>query len=230
MPIYGRDKGLSKEVLEARARAERLLRSHLSPDQVRDLDQHNWFEVHVADRVYRLLRGRMGNVRLMCDGKAVAQFCIHPKTDVPDADTMLAQKLMLESDEESFLRIANRSELMGRYDGLYEGSRVRRGTGPVEVRPLDPVAREEIITRSLLTAEGRERLASAVWTAARYHRIANPNASSETTSAEPPARVGQLEIAARLAAAYQPGDHRIVRAMKKWAAFSRHLTEISNAA
>lgn len=34
--------------------------------------------------------------------------CAHPGELVPDADTMLAQKLMLEADEPAFLRVANR--------------------------------------------------------------------------------------------------------------------------
>ena len=47
--------------------------------------------------------------RLDEGGRPAEVYCIHPSEWVPHEDNMLAQKLMLEYDEESFLRIANRS-------------------------------------------------------------------------------------------------------------------------
>lgn len=60
---------------------------------------------------YRIDRGRSQNVRLVEEttGKVVRTYCAHPVEAVPDPDTMLAQKLMLETDEAAFLRIANAS-------------------------------------------------------------------------------------------------------------------------
>lgn len=46
---------------------------------------------------------------LGADRKVQKTYCAHPNDQCPDADTMLAQKLMLENDETSFLRIANPS-------------------------------------------------------------------------------------------------------------------------
>jgi len=40
-------------------------------------------------------------------GKIVAYHCIHPRDYFPAGDVMLAQKLMLDTDESEFLRIAN---------------------------------------------------------------------------------------------------------------------------
>jgi len=95
-------------------RAEDLLRSMLSEEQRRELDEHNHFHVRVPDprqlgcqRVYRIERGFQGNVKLIENGRATRRYCIHADARLPHADQMLAQKLMLESDEADFLRIAN---------------------------------------------------------------------------------------------------------------------------
>jgi hypothetical protein len=40
--------------------------------------------------------------------KPLSRYCIHPRDAVPDEDTMLMQMLMLETNEQEFLRIANR--------------------------------------------------------------------------------------------------------------------------
>jgi hypothetical protein len=94
---------------KAKARAKELLVAHLTPNQRREYEQHGCF--HVVTRKkhrYLIKQGRISNViRLNKRGKPIRAFCIHPKIFVPDADTMLAQKLMLETDEEEFLRIAN---------------------------------------------------------------------------------------------------------------------------
>lgn len=49
------------------------------------------------------------NIELLDDtGKPIERLCAHPALYCPDEDTMLAQKLAIETDEESFRRIANR--------------------------------------------------------------------------------------------------------------------------
>ncbi len=94
------------------ARAESLLLSALTPDQTKDFRKTSEFTVISKDgkRTYRITYGIAGNVILIEKGKPVARYCIHP-TGIPTEDVMLAQKLMLETDEESFLRIANRTPL-----------------------------------------------------------------------------------------------------------------------
>lgn len=53
-------------------------------------------------------RGRHGNVDQVDDsGRRIKRLCVHPVEGVPDADTMLAQKLFLEGSEEELLRVAN---------------------------------------------------------------------------------------------------------------------------
>jgi hypothetical protein len=95
----------------AAEKAEALLRSVLDEDQQRELQEKNHF--HVVTRkgnVYQIRRGTHGNVKLIdpTSKKPKYSYCIQPD-GVPAADAMAAQKLALEADEDSFLRIANRS-------------------------------------------------------------------------------------------------------------------------
>lgn len=99
----------------AKERAERLLREHLSPRQREELASKGFFTLETVAptgerRLYRIDRGRSRNVRQVDgNGRVLKTLCAHPAILVPDADTMLAQKLMLETDEQEFLRIANHS-------------------------------------------------------------------------------------------------------------------------
>jgi hypothetical protein len=89
---------------QARLRAEALLWAWLSPAQRRQYRTRRWFEVTTASgRRYRILRG--GVVRLDPPGSG---FCIEATSPVPVADEMLANKLLLETDERRFLATAHR--------------------------------------------------------------------------------------------------------------------------
>jgi len=89
----------------AAERAEKLLESCLTSEQRGQLAKHGWFTVVArSGRVYQIKRGRARNVIEMRTGRT---YCCHPIDNVPDADTMLAQKMMLEVEEDEFLRMAN---------------------------------------------------------------------------------------------------------------------------
>jgi hypothetical protein len=89
---------------QARLRAEALLSAWLSPAQRQQYRARRWFEVTTASgRRYRILRG--GVVRLDPRGSA---YCIEATSPVPVADEMLANKLLLETDERRFLATAHR--------------------------------------------------------------------------------------------------------------------------
>jgi len=89
---------------QARARAEALLVAWLSPGQRAQYRSRGWFEVTTASgRRYRVVRG--GVVRLDPRGSA---YCIEATSPVPVADEMLANKLLLETDERRFLATAHR--------------------------------------------------------------------------------------------------------------------------
>lgn len=101
-----------RERLAAQKRAKRLLFRHLTPTQRREFHRDNAFRLIVGDKTYLIRRGRSGNVQLLdAENQPVEQFCIHPIEHVPDEDTMLAQKLLLENDEAAFRRIANITRL-----------------------------------------------------------------------------------------------------------------------
>lgn len=96
-----------KDQAEASKKARRLLYEHLSPPQRKCLRERKFFDVPVGGKVYRIRQGTHGNVRLLdARGHEQVSYCAQPD-GVPDEDAMLAQKLMLETDERAFLRVAN---------------------------------------------------------------------------------------------------------------------------
>jgi hypothetical protein len=89
---------------QARLRAEALLWAWLSTAQRRQYRVRRWFEVTTASgRRYRVLRRAV--VRLHPRGSG---YCIEATSPVPVADEMLANKLLLETDERRFLATAHR--------------------------------------------------------------------------------------------------------------------------
>jgi len=98
---------------EAQHKADILLNEFLTRRQRKSLKELGYFEVITPrGKTYRIRRGRSNNVREVdANGKEIAMLCAHPTEYVPDADTMLAQKLMLETAEEEFLQIANRNPI-----------------------------------------------------------------------------------------------------------------------
>ena len=98
---------------EARCRAQdtamELLRLCLSKEQRDSLAEQELFIVTSnKGRRWRIkANGQSGNVELLdIAGNPLGRYCAHPP-DVPDADAWLAQKLVLETDEDRWLRTAN---------------------------------------------------------------------------------------------------------------------------
>jgi hypothetical protein len=102
---------------EAIVKADALLDECLTATQRRMLREKGFFEVKgsLGERggVYQICRGQVQNVYLTIKGERLTRLCAHPAIRVPDGDAMLAQKLMIETDEEAFWRIAN-AERVGR--------------------------------------------------------------------------------------------------------------------
>lgn len=99
-----------------RVRAEELLRAHLTEAQRDELERLNRFTVIAADgQEYRVYRSWAGNIRRVEQRgtvkREVEELCVHPRTRVPTEDSMLAQKLMLETIPEELRRIANVSRI-----------------------------------------------------------------------------------------------------------------------
>lgn len=92
----------------ANVRAEALLRASLTREQRENLDLFGCFYLNTkAGRRYRIDRGTHGNVKLVdARGCELERLCAQPN-GVPTCDAMLAQKLALEANEESYRRVAN---------------------------------------------------------------------------------------------------------------------------
>lgn len=98
----------------AASRAEKLLFCCITEEQKNEYLERGYFDTKVSDKLYRIKKGRSGNVvELDSNGKEKYRYCIHPSLLVPDQDTMLAQLLLLHSDERKFLATANRTILHG---------------------------------------------------------------------------------------------------------------------
>ena len=94
-------------------RAKKLLASMLTKQQREQLQRDRFFEViaKASRRRYRIRYGTHGNVKLLNDkGEEVISYCGQPN-GVPTEDAMLAQKLQIEHDEDTFLRLANATRL-----------------------------------------------------------------------------------------------------------------------
>lgn len=89
--------------------AETLLRERLSDEEYRQLCARSYLDVpsqSYANRVYRVPRGP-GQVLVLESGRVVERLCIQPVDSLPEADVILMHKLLIESDERTYLETAN---------------------------------------------------------------------------------------------------------------------------
>lgn len=94
----------------AREKARLLLVDCLEENQREEFERDGYFHVETRDgtRRYRLRPGGQPQRVMGEDGRRWS-YCIHPSGGFPSEDVVLAQKLLLETNEEEFLRIANAS-------------------------------------------------------------------------------------------------------------------------
>ncbi len=85
-----------------------LLKSCLTHTQLQQYEDNEWFLVqgNESGRVYQINRYLQMNVYAYTDGERGTKYCAVPVDHVPIEDHLLAQKLMIETEEEEFLRIA----------------------------------------------------------------------------------------------------------------------------
>jgi hypothetical protein len=99
----------TKRAAAAEVKAEELLLMCLSDAQREQYLKVGYIEINTDTANYRIKKGWSKNIeKIAKDGKTECYYCIHPTIAVPEADNMLAQKLMLETDEANFLLKANR--------------------------------------------------------------------------------------------------------------------------
>ena len=99
-----------RRTAEALERSMLLLRQACNDDQIRDLEETGSFiVVGKSGTRYRVTdKGTVANVHVLDrNNKVTHRLCAHPN-GVPQGDVMLTQKLMLEHDEDNFVRKANR--------------------------------------------------------------------------------------------------------------------------
>ena len=93
------------------ARAQRLLREWLTPEQLAQFDAYKSFEVTGSQtgRRYRIHHGLASNVFELDErGFPSTGWCIVPSRSLPVGDVMLAQKIALETDEKAALSVARK--------------------------------------------------------------------------------------------------------------------------
>ncbi len=97
----------------AEQRAKKLLLQNLNLEQKLAYNREKKFQVKApSGKLYEIRHGWAGNVdELNPQGKPINRFCIHPRMQVPIPDSLLAQKLLLETDEEQFRKTANITQL-----------------------------------------------------------------------------------------------------------------------
>jgi hypothetical protein len=96
--------------VEAERRAEQLLRDILPEPEFNQLTRRGYLEVRspsFPSRVY-LIPERQGPVTVYEHGRPIMRLCIQCVERVPDHDTVAMHKLMIEGNEQEYLRIANR--------------------------------------------------------------------------------------------------------------------------
>lgn len=95
---------------EAADRGMKLLRSWLDPKQSEQYAKEGHFDVIGSEGTrYRITNGVAGNVHEYDrHGKQTKSWCFQPVGCLCMGDTMLAQKIALETDEKAAIRVANR--------------------------------------------------------------------------------------------------------------------------
>jgi hypothetical protein len=95
---------------EAERRAEALLQEILTPEEYGQLVKRGYLEVRSPrwpQRTYRIPR-RQGQVHVYERGVPIMALCVQSLEPIPDADAVLMHKLMIEGNEQEYLRTANR--------------------------------------------------------------------------------------------------------------------------
>ena len=98
-----------QERAAASEKAETLLLALLTPEQQEDYKNKRRFFLPINGELFRIDYGRTGNVKRVdpVTREVTDSYCIHPAMSCPNQDVMVAQKLMLETDIERFMKTAN---------------------------------------------------------------------------------------------------------------------------
>ena len=95
---------------EAERRAEQLLRDVLTDAEYQQFVRRGYLEVRsptFPSRTY-LVPERQGPVTVCEYGRPIMRLCVQCVDRVPDHDTVAMHKLMIDGNEQEYLRLANR--------------------------------------------------------------------------------------------------------------------------
>ncbi len=97
-----------KEMQEAQARAEALLRDSLTADEYDQLQSQGHLDLPSHTRPGRVYRipANGGRVQVYEEDKLRGELCVAPVESVPVPDVVLSHKLLIEGAEEEYLREA----------------------------------------------------------------------------------------------------------------------------
>ena len=98
-----------EDMARAEARAMELLFSCLTTQQRDEYERTKAFTV-ISNKgnIFKIRRGKQHNIdRYDLQGNHLENWCVCPQGLIPTADTMLAQKMHLEHDEDALMRRAN---------------------------------------------------------------------------------------------------------------------------
>ncbi|HEY8475675.1 MAG TPA: hypothetical protein VIN09_02265 [Chloroflexota bacterium] len=115
-----RERRLTRRELAVDARTEALLKDLLTPEQYRQMQATGYFVVPSPGRpgrVYHVPR-HPGYVRVYEEGQLVELLCAEPEVPLPPGDVAVMHKLMIEGNEEEYLRLANRVSAFYHPDAL----------------------------------------------------------------------------------------------------------------
>ena len=94
---------------EAEEKADQLVRSVLTEDEYARLRRDGYLDVpspSLPDRIYRVPAG-IGTVMVLERGRCVARLCAYSTVPIPERETVLVHKLMIEGNEPGYLSAAN---------------------------------------------------------------------------------------------------------------------------
>lgn len=109
MIAYSAMPWISKSWREAEERAEQVVRSVLTDDEYDRLRRDGFLDVsspNYPQRVYRIPSGP-GTVTVMEGGHCIARLCVYSTTPIPEREAVVVHKLMIEGNEQDYLRSAN---------------------------------------------------------------------------------------------------------------------------
>ena len=98
-----------KARLQANRRADKLMREVLSEREYRQLRLCGFMDIaspNTPGRVYRIPRSR-DQVRVYECGRLVERLCVQSVLSIPTGDIVVMHKLLIQGDEEEYLKTAN---------------------------------------------------------------------------------------------------------------------------